>query len=227
MYFAKVADHSPSRQWPQQRCLYEPNSAALAELITVATGTSLKKAQVVVQTCRERMRDLNGTDLTQLGLSEAQAAKLIAAIELGKRVYTPKPAGQALKDSESAAIALIDDLGFTDVEKAVVLVLNHGHQLIAKRVIGIGTRSECLVHPPIVFETIMRYRGSRFILGHSHPTGNTTPSPEDLSLTQELIAASNFMHLPMLDHLIIGGDDYASIRCLHSELWQDAYYSHD
>ncbi|HEY9826664.1 MAG TPA: JAB domain-containing protein, partial [Stenomitos sp.] len=178
-----------------------------------------------VATCRERMRDLRGLELTQLGLSENQAAKLIAAIELGKRLYTPKPAGQALEDPESAAIALIDDLGFTDVEKVVVLVLNHAHQLITKQVLGIGSRSKCLVHPPIVFETIMRYRGSCFILGHSHPIGCIDASEEDLEITKELIAASNFLHLPMLDHLIIGGDDYSSIRCRHSELWAEAYYA--
>jgi DNA repair protein RadC len=71
----------------------------------------------------------------------------------------------------------------------------------------------------VVFERILRHQGSRFVLAHNHPSGALEPSPEDIQLTKQFLQAAKFMNVTMLDHLIIGGGSYNSIRGSQSYLW--------
>jgi DNA repair protein RadC len=230
MSFWQVADASPE-SWPRQRCLTEPSSAAIAELIQEITGVSQAKAQQVVEyichqsstlqaeTDATRFRAVTPMELKSAGLSTSQTVKLLAAIEFGKRAYTTKSNTGSLDSPETAAELLMYDLGYSPVEKAAILVLNNKHALIAKDVFSVGDCSACIVDPKVVFTKVLQHQGNRFILAHCHPSGSLEPSKEDLELTKMLVDASKFMNLPILDHLILGEGQFMSIRTQYSKLW--------
>ena len=217
MSFWQVADASPS-QWTMQRTLSAPSAMALGELIHQICTISTVKAHQIAESVHQ-LRDVSATELESAGLTQKQAAKLLAAIELGKRVFTVSPRTEFVSDPPSSAALLQYDLGYSGVEKAALLILDIKHRLIAKEIIAIGSNQECIVDPKVIFERILRHQGSRFILAHNHPSGALMPSIEDIELTKQMLAAAKVMNTPMLDHLIIGAGDYHSIRESDPNLW--------
>jgi DNA repair protein RadC len=218
MTFWQVADSSPN-QWTMQRTLTVSSAMALGELIHQICSISITKAHQIAETVNQ-LRDVSATELESAGLTQKQAAKLLAAIELGKRVFTVSPRTEFMTDPQSSASFLQYDLGYSSLEKGALLILDIKHRLIAKEIIAIGDYSECIIDPKVVFERILRHKGQRFVLAHNHPSGDCKPSPEDIELTKQLLKASKIMNTPMLDHLIIGGGSYHSIRESLSHLWQ-------
>jgi DNA repair protein RadC len=223
MNFWKVADVS-SLHWPEQRALTEPTSMAIAELIQQICSIDLTKAQrVVEQVCHgcnwNYFKEVSPTELQTAGLTLKQTAQLLAALEFGKRAMTMQPRTDNISDPVNASAALQYDLGFSSVEKAALLILDIKHKLIAKEIIAIGSCQECIVDPKVVFERILRNQGSRFVVAHNHPSGNSEPSAEDIDLTQRLLNASKLMNIQMLDHLVIVQNGYCSIRENNTSLW--------
>jgi DNA repair protein RadC len=217
MTFWQVADSSPE-QWTTQRSLTVPSAMALGELIHQICTISTDKAHRIAQAINQ-FKDASAPELERAGLTQKQAAKLLAAIELGKRVFTTSPRPELITDPQSSASLLQYDLGYCALEKGAVLILDIKHRLISKEIIAIGNGTECIVDPKVVFERILRHQGSRFILAHNHPSGALEPSPEDIQLTKQFLQAAKFMNVTMLDHLIIGGGSYYSIRESQSYLW--------
>jgi len=138
MTFWQVADASPS-QWTTQRTLTVPSAMALGELIHQICTISTTKAHKIAETVHQ-LRDVSATELEGAGLTQKQAAKLLAAIELGKRVFTVSPRTEDISNPINASAALQYDLGFCSVEKAALLILDIQHRLIAKEIIAIGSR---------------------------------------------------------------------------------------
>jgi DNA repair protein RadC len=217
MTFWQVADSSPE-QWTTQRSLTVPSAMALGELIHQICTISTDKAHRIAQAVNQ-FKDVSAHELEHAGLTQKQAAKLLAAIELGKRVFTASPRTEFMTNPQSSASFLQYDLGYSAVEKAAVLILNNQNRLISKEIIAIGSSQECIVDPRVVFERILRHQGSRFVLAHNHPSGLLDPSPEDIQLTKQFLYDAKLMNTPMLDHLIIGGGGYYSIRESLSYLW--------
>lgn len=223
MTFWQVADASPAR-WPEQRSLTEPTSMAIAELIQQICSIDLTKAQRVVEkVCHgcnwNYFKEASPKELQTAGLTQKQTARLMAALEFGKRALTMQPRTEDISNPVNASAVLQYDLGYSSVEKAAILILDIKHKLIAKEIIAIGSGQECIVDPKVVFERILRNQGHRFILAHNHPSGKSEPSPEDIQLTQQMLAASKLMNISMLDHLVIVQNGYTSIRENNPSLW--------
>ncbi|MGB8701772.1 MAG: DNA repair protein RadC [Thermosynechococcaceae cyanobacterium] len=223
MKFWQVADASPER-WLMQRSLTEPDSMAIAELIQQICSITLNKAQDIVdRICPTSnwatLKSFSPNELQSAGLTQKQTARLLAALEFGKRAMTLQPRTDKISDPESAAAFLQYDLGFASVEKAALLILDIKHNLIAKEIIAIGSCQECIVDPKVVFERILRNQGCRFILAHNHPSSTPDPSPEDIELTENFLKAAQFMSIRMLDHLVIVTGSYCSMRETLPCLW--------
>jgi DNA repair protein RadC len=92
-------------------------------------------------------------------------------------------------------------------EHFVVLMLDLKRRIIGIHTVSIGTLTETLVHPREVFKSAILANAHAIILGHNHPTGEPTPSIDDLDITRELIQAGEYLKIPVLDHIIIGHDD--------------------
>lgn len=157
-------------------------------------------------------------------MTEKQANKLMAALTLGKLAYVPESSAQkgvtVIDDPSVAAGLLIPKLAYKEKEHAAVVVMNVQHQWLATEVISIGTKNECLFHPDEAFKAALKHDGKRIIIAHNHPSGELSPSPEDIELTKQMVRGGYLLNVPVLDHLIIGNGDFKSIRQATS-IWEE------
>lgn len=199
-----------------------------AELIAVLLSSSQESVgQIVLQELSQNgqeplqvLRDISNKELLKIfGVGPAKAKIILAAVELGKRVFYPQVALGTLVDSPAkAASALSYDLMSQAQEKFAVLLLDVKNRLIGNQVITIGTATETLAHPKDIFRVAIRQGATRAIVAHNHPSGCTEPSSEDINLTRQLLAGAQLLSIPLLDHLILGDGEYQSLRQT-TQLW--------
>jgi DNA repair protein RadC len=203
-----------------------PSLASTAELVGCVCRLSTAEAQAflldqvgpVVGNMAVGLRNLNRDEVNSR-LSPARAGALLAAVELGRRAFGPTPLTDLIDDPESAA-AQFADIAYSDVEQFAVLLLNIKNRLIAKQIISTGTVDETIALPRDVFRLDVKMNATAIIVGHNHPSGEPLASPEDLSLTQQLIKAGETLGIPVLDHLIVSQTDFTSIRRTTTDLWE-------
>ncbi len=168
------------------------------------------------------LRDITAEELIEVsGIGPAKAATILAAIELGKRVLQSQPLNLTVVDDPSiAAAALGHELMWQSQERFAVLLLDVKHRIIGSKVITIGTATETLAHPREIFREVIRRGATRVIVAHNHPSGSLEPSAEDITLTRQLLKGAHILGIPLLDHLILGNGDFASIRQTN-DLWNE------
>lgn len=205
------------------------NQASFSELITIILGVQPSRGQKLAQQlCLEDsattaigttacvLRRLSRESMQSIGLTENQANKLVAALTLGKLAYVPETSAQkgitVIDDPAIAAGLLIPKLAYKEKEHAAVVVMNVKHQWLATEIISIGTKTECLFHPDEAFRAALKHDGKRVIIAHNHPSGDLSPSLEDVELTKQIVKGGYLLNVPVLDHLIIGNRDFNSIR---------------
>jgi DNA repair protein RadC len=167
------------------------------------------------------LRDTSAAELRHCaGMGPACAARLLAALELGRRVYLEQPIGRAVIDSpDKVAILLAGDLAVARQEQFAVLLLDTKNRLVAHRIVSLGTIDETIAHPREVFREAIRQGAAGTIVAHNHPSGITEPSAEDLHLTEQLLACGRTLQIPVLDHVIVGAGGFTSLRRT-TRLWQ-------
>lgn len=175
-----------------------------------------------------RLRNMNAQELAMfpdIGLH--QASIVISAIELGKRLFFPcVPTGTVIDIPEVAANALAPDLMWEAEERFAVLLLDVKHRLLAKQVLSIGNRTSTIASPSDAFGEALRQGATRIIVAHNHPSGDLTPSREDILLTKALLIAGRSLNLPVLDHLILGNGSFVSLRQT-TDLWNEIPYEEE
>jgi len=227
-----VADSTPT-EWAQCRTTQLSASAAPVELLSVIAGVDLETAQCLVNALAcpsnlveaeqvwSRLRHITDAQLQQVkGITPKRAARILAALEFGKRVYTAPLSLPIVDDPRVAASLLKYDLAYSEVERVAVIVLNIKHKAIAKEVIAVGSQIECIASPSEIFRTVLKHNGLRCIVAHNHPSGSVEPSPQDLALTRSLLVAGRALDIPLIDHLILSGEDWYSFR-QQTHLWEE------
>lgn len=226
-YSFRIAD-LPESERPRERLIAQgARTLSTAELLAILLSTGSGKlsavglGQYILQELSQHQRDplsalreVNIAELTKVpGVGTAKATTIMAAIELGKRVYQSRPPEKTIIDDPNvAAAALSHELMWQSTERFAVLILDVKNRLIATQVITIGTATETLAHPREIFREIIRQGGTRAIVAHNHPSGNTEPSTEDITLTHQLLEGARFLGIPILDHLILGNGTHTSLR---------------
>ena len=147
------------------------------------------------------------------GVGDARAAQVLAAVELGRRTLIRQPADrpQLLTPGE-VAMFLLPEFGARPVEQFGVVLLDAKHRLIRTTVLTVGTLDRSVVHPREVFREAAAARAAGIILFHNHPSGDPTPSVDDLALTRRLVAAGTLMGIDVLDHLVLTATRFVSVR---------------
>ena len=147
------------------------------------------------------------------GIGPAKAAQLVAAFELGRRLLADWPAARwTIRGPADVADRLILQMGRLEREELRVVILdtkNHVHRVVT---VYQGNVSSSLVRVGEVFRDAVRLNAAGVILVHNHPSGDPTPSPDDMHLTAEVLAAGRLLDIALLDHLVIGHDAYVSMR---------------
>lgn len=236
-YCLRIAD-LPTTERPRERLIANgPKVLATAELIAILLGTgqgpgklsAVGLGQYLLQELSKHqrdplaiLRDISVTELMQIeGIGPAKATTILAAIELGKRVFQSRPLDRnPIESPAAAAAALSQDLMWQNQERFAVLLLDVKNRLIGTQVITIGTATETLAPPREIFREVIRQGATRVVVAHNHPSGNVEPSLQDIDLTRQLLAGAQFLGIPLLDHLILGDGNHQSLREI-TTLWED------
>ncbi|HJW34428.1 MAG TPA: DNA repair protein RadC [Holophagaceae bacterium] len=216
----RMLDLSPEQR-PRERLMAgQGESLSDAELLALLIGSGTRGANAV-ETGQELLGVCGGLsglfalafpEWTSLpGLGPARAAKLWAALELARRA-TRTQARPRITSPRAAGDYLLPKVqGWTE-ERFGLLALNAKGDLLAERVLSQGTATATLISPREFFREALRYGATSALAWHNHPSGDPSPSREDIQLTRRLQAAGESLGVPLADHLILGADRYHSFR---------------
>lgn len=147
------------------------------------------------------------------GVGIARAAQLVAAFELGRRALADWPSGRwSIRSPADLADRLVLQMGALEREELRVVLLNAKNVVLRVATIYVGNVSASLVRIGELFRDAVRLDAAGVILVHNHPSGDPTPSPDDLHLTAEALAAGRLLDIDVLDHLVVGHDAWVSLR---------------
>lgn len=147
------------------------------------------------------------------GIGIAKAVSIAAAVEIGKRLASLIPGERpAIRSPLDAANYMMAKLRYEVKEHFIVILLSTKNHIIATPTISVGTLNASLVHPRELFKEAINYSAASVILVHNHPSGDPTPSKEDIELTQKLVKAGKLLDISVLDHVIIGDNKYVSLK---------------
>jgi DNA repair protein RadC len=213
----------PAAERPRERlAMRGPGGLSAAELISVILGTggggrsAMEVAEDLVAR-HEGVRALSRASDAELaatpGLGGAKAARLAAAFELGRRSAAEWPTGRwTIRSPRDVFGPLGPDMGRLEREELRVLVLNTKNVVQRVSTAYVGNVSASLVRIGELFRDAVRLDAAGIVLVHNHPSGDPTPSPDDLHLTAEAIAAGRLLDVDVLDHVVIGHDAWVSLR---------------
>lgn len=146
------------------------------------------------------------------GVGQAKACEVIASIELGKRIYLmDKKKTVKIHNSKDVYDAMRYYISDKKQEYFYCLYLNNKNEIIERKLLFMGTVNKSLVHPREVFKYAYLTSASSIICVHNHPSGDINPSRDDISLTKALIEISKVQAIPIIDHIIIGNNNYYSM----------------
>ena len=147
------------------------------------------------------------------GVGPVRAAQLAAAFELGRRLLADWPAARwTVRSPRDVADRLVLQMGRLEREELRVVLLNTKNVVLRVATVYQGNVSSSLVRVGELFRDAVRLNATGVILVHNHPSGDPTPSPDDLHLTAEALAAGRLLDIQLLDHLVIGHDAWVSLR---------------
>jgi DNA repair protein RadC len=213
----------PAAERPRERlALRGPGGLSAAELIAVVWGTG-SGGRTAIELAEEALARhssvgalARATDVELAaipGIGAAKAARLAAAFELGRRSVADWPAGRwTIRSPRDVADRLVVEMGRLEREELRVLSLNAKNAVQRVSTVYVGNVSASLVRVGELFRDAVRLDASGVILVHNHPSGDPTPSPDDLHLTAEAIAAGRLLDVDVLDHVVIGQDAWISLR---------------
>jgi DNA repair protein RadC len=213
----------PSTERPRERlALRGAGGLSAGELIGLIWGSGSRGRSAVdlAEDALARFEGLTGlARATELelealpGVGAAKAAQLTAAFELGRRLLADWPSGRwTIRSPADVADRLILQMGRLEREELRVVLLNTKNVVLRVQTVYQGNVSSSLVRVGELFRDAVRLNATALILVHNHPSGDPTPSPDDLHLTAEALAAGRLLDIDVLDHLIVGHDAWASLR---------------
>jgi len=154
------------------------------------------------------------TDLQdEHGLGEAKVTTLKAAFELGRRVALTAPEERLqVRSPADAANLLMGEMSMLEQEHLRVVILDTRNRVLATPTVYIGSLNTSVVRISELFRDAIRRNAAAVIIVHNHPSGDPTPSPEDVALTRNLISAGQLLDIEVLDHLVIGQQRFVSLK---------------
>lgn len=219
----------PISQWaeddrPREKLISKGTSVLSdAELIAILIGSGSQNESAVDLSKKIlafaagnliSLSKLSISDLRKFkGIGEAKAVTIAAALELGKRRRSAEAVQQKkITSSKQAHDILQEYLADSNYEQFCILLLNRANHLIRTIIISDGGISGTVADPKKIFKLALENNASSIILGHNHPSGQVNPSEADIALTRKLCHAGTLLDLPVLDHIIVGEENYYSFK---------------
>lgn len=213
----------PADERPREKLLLNgPGALSNAELIAILlrTGTRQDSAMRLAEQLLVKhggLAGLGGISPREIakvrGIGGAKAVAVAAAVELGKRLGAMATGERpVVRSPQSVADLLMPRLRYETKERFVVVLLSTKNHVLATPTISVGTLNASIVHPRELFREAINYNAAAVILVHNHPSGDPSPSQEDIALTKKMIEAGCLLDISVLDHVIIGDGKYVSLK---------------
>jgi DNA repair protein RadC len=146
------------------------------------------------------------------GIGRARAAQILAAVEFGRRTLVPDVHDRPrLQTPGDVAAYLLPLYGARQVEQFGIVMLDTKYRLIRTRIVAVGSLDEIVVHPREVFREATVASAAAIVLFHNHPSGDPSPSGDDLALTSRMVSAGAVMGIAVVDHVILADQRYYSM----------------
>ncbi|ACA54057.1 JAB domain-containing protein [Clostridium botulinum] len=213
----------PKNERPQERLIrYGAEVLSNSELLAVILRTGTKN-QNIMMLASSLIKETGGLDqlfnqsieeLTKIkGIGVTKAVQILALSELSKRFKTYK-SGNEYKISTPLDVSnlVMEDMKYLKQEKLKILILNTKNIVTYIRDVFIGTLNSSIVHPREIFCEAIKKNGASIIICHNHPSGDPTPSKEDINITLRLKKCGKLIGIDLLDHIIIGENKYVSMK---------------
>ncbi len=191
-----------------------PEALRDSELLAVALGSTEDEAKAIVE--RFDFGELVNLPVDKManlrGVTSTRAARLLASVEIARRALDRGIGILPVISTPTETIPMLADIKDEPKEYFVCLYLNARNQVTHKEVISIGSLSASIVHPREVFRVGVEHCAASIILAHNHPSGDVSPSKDDIDLTHRLREAGLIMGIEVLDHIIIARSDFVSLK---------------
>jgi DNA repair protein RadC len=186
---------------------------ALVLQIADEKGCELTKRLLTKYGGLGEMLQIEYKELTQgHGLSETKASLLKAILELGKRLNRPQQDKYQIKTPADAARLVMPDMTFLDHEQLRVIVLNAKNLVVENLSLYQGTVNSSVLRAAEIYRPAILRNCPAIVICHNHPSGDPTPSDDDITATEQLVAAGQHLDIELVDHLVIGCHQFVSLR---------------
>ena len=213
----------PSSERPRERLLnYGVGALSNAELLAIVLRIGTKEENAVRMAQRllatvgslAGMVRINPSELArEKGVGPAKVAQIKAALELGRRMLIESPEERPqVRSPADAANLVMTEMSLLEQEHLRVMLLDTKNRVLETPTIYIGSLNTSLIRVGELFREAIRANCASLIVLHNHPSGDPTPSPEDVAVTRQIVEAGKFLDIDVLDHLIIGRQRFVSLK---------------
>lgn len=208
----------PKSDRPVHRVADAPTTCTLTELLAALIGGQ-QQVEIAEKLMRRfgslrAIRAASASEIAQIsGIGQQTAARLISALELGKRLVTEFEEEKPTISSPKVAANLVQyEMSILEQEELWILLLDTRSRVVETVKLYRGSVNTTQVRIGEIFRAAVRHNATAFIAVHNHPSGDPNPSPDDVSLTRAIIEAGKLMDIEVLDHLVIGRNRWVSLK---------------
>lgn len=214
----------PEYEKPKEKLLtYGAETLSNSELLAIIIGTGIKGENAVELSSRilNEFNDLDGiltaeyNDIISIsGIKSGRASQIMALSELFKRFRTLKAGRKNVKITSPKDLAdlLMGEMSYLNQEVLKVISLSTKNTIIEARDVFRGSLNNSIVHPREIFKRAISNHSASVIICHNHPSGDPTPSKEDISITLRIKECGKIIGIPLIDHIIIGNNKFVSLK---------------
>ena len=208
---------------PRERLLKVGERAvSTAELLAIILRSGVPGENVLrlAERLLSTFRDLPGlarasiAELTKVkGVGPAKAVEIKAALEIGRRLLTTAPEEKPrITSPADAANLVMSEMSFLDKEHLRLILMDTRNRVLGTPTIYIGSLNTSVIRIGELFRTAIKENAAAFIVAHNHPSGDPSPSPEDVSVTRKIVQAGELLNVDVLDHIVIGHNRFVSLK---------------
>lgn len=205
----------PERERPRERLLNRgAHHMSNAELLAILMGTSGQRGESVLELAGKvlakagdisSLTRLTSDELCEIkGIGPAKAVQILAMVELSRRLSVQGAPPRSIRSPEDVRSLLLERLRHEEREHFFTVLLNTKNHCLGIEEVSVGSLNSSIVHPREVFRAAIKRSAAALIIAHNHPSGDCTPSREDMEVTRRLTEAGRLLGIDVLDHVIFG-----------------------
>lgn len=219
----KISD-IPTNERPMERMLkYGVSNLGNEELLAILLRTGTKGENVIELSTRllsnlgglDKILDASYAEIKEIkGIKNVKACQIMALSELFRRFKTLRSQNNNFKVTKPSDIVefLMNEMNVLNQEVLKLILLDTKNNIIRNRDIFVGTLNSSLIHPREIFREAVKFGSANIIISHNHPSGDSSPSKEDINISIRIKECGEIMGINLLDHIIIGRNNYTSLK---------------